>query len=193
MADRKLTAKQEAYKNARIAGSKPSAAYDIAYPTHKMSRNAVSKEAAKLEKDPRIAPIIKEKCKQATDSAVMTRQEALEKLSLSARVSITDVADFKLAQVGEDDKGLPVYQTVWEIKNSEDIAPEVAACIKSITITKTGPKLELHDQNSAIKQLSEMEGWNSATKHEHGGIGGGAIKTVTRVERVIVNATDTDS
>lgn len=161
---RKLTAKQEAYKNARIEGNKPSASYDIAYPDHKMSRKAVSKEAAKLEKDPRIAPAIKEKSKEATSSAVMTRQEALEKLSLSARVSITDVADFKLTQVGEDDNNEPVYQTVWVIKNSEDIAPEVAACIKSITITKTGPKLELHDQNAAIKQLSDMEGWNAPKK-----------------------------
>jgi len=161
---RKLTAKQEAYKNNRIAGMGVSESYRASYKADGMSDKAVSKEATKLEKDPRIAPAIKEKCKEATSSAVMTRQEALEKLSLSARVTITDVADFKLTQVGEDDSNAPVYQTVWVIKNSEDIAPEVAACIKSITITKTGPKLELHDQNAAIKQLSDMEGWNAPKK-----------------------------
>jgi phage terminase small subunit len=187
---RKLTSKQEAYKNSRIQGMGVSESYRASYKADGMSDKAVSKEATKLEKDPRIAPAIREKREEATSSAVMTRQEALEKLSLSARVSITDVAEFKVAQVGEDDNGLPVYQTVWEIKNSEDIAPEVAACIKSITITKTGPKLELHDQNSAIKQLSEMEGWNSATKHEHSGPGGKPI--VTRVERIIVSPSNTN-
>jgi phage terminase small subunit len=163
---RKLTSKQEAYKNARIAGADPSDAYDIAYPTHKMSRKAVSVAAQKLEKHPVISLAIEKSREKAETSAVMSRGEALEKLSLSARVSITDVADFKLAQVGEDADGNPVHQTTWVIKNSEDIAPEVAACIKSITITQTGPKLELHDQNSAIKQLADMQGWNAPKKTE---------------------------
>jgi phage terminase small subunit len=164
--DRKLTSKQESYKNARIEGNEPSAAYDIAYPTHKMSRNAVNVAAQKLERHPTISLLIQKARDKAETSAVMSREEALEKLSLSARVSITDVADFKLTQVGEDADGNPVHQTTWVIKNSEDIAPEVAACIKSITITQTGPKLELHDQNSAIKQLADMQGWNAPKKTE---------------------------
>jgi phage terminase small subunit len=82
---RKLTSKQEAYKNARIAGNEPSAAYDIAYPTHKMSRNAVSKEAAKLEKDPRIAPVIEEKRKEASEKALVTTQELVEMLLAEAK------------------------------------------------------------------------------------------------------------
>ncbi len=176
MTTRKLTAKQEKYKNNRILGIGPSAAYRDAYENTTMSDNAVSKEAAKLEKDPRIAPAIEEKLKEATTSAVMTRTEALERLSLSARVTITDVADFRLVQVGEDEDGDPVYQTVWTIKNSADIPPEIAACIKSVSITKTGPKLELHDQNSAIKQLSDMQGWNSAKKLEHLGPAGGPMQ-----------------
>jgi phage terminase small subunit len=131
-----------------------------------MGDKSVSSAAGKLEKDDRISTAINEAREKAEGSAVMSREEALEKLSLSARVSITDVADFKLTQVGEDADGNPVYQTTWVIKNSEDIAPEVAACIKSITITQTGPKLELHDQNSAIKQLADMQGWNAPKKTE---------------------------
>jgi phage terminase small subunit len=161
---RKLTSKQEAYKNARISGNGVNDSYDIAYPTHKMSRKVVSVAANKLEMDPRIAVAIQEARDNAENNAVMSREEALEKLSLSARVSITDVADFKLTEVGKDADGNAVHQTTWVIKNSEDIAPEVAACIKSITITQTGPKLELHDQNSAIKQLADMQGWNAPKK-----------------------------
>jgi phage terminase small subunit len=161
---RKLTSKQEAYKNNRIAGMGVSESYRAAYDCTVMSVKSVSAAAGKLEKDDRIAMAIKEAREKAEGSAVMSREEALEKLSLSARVSITDVADFKLTQVGKDADGNPVHQTTWVIKNSEDIAPEVAACIKSITITQTGPKLELHDQNSAIKQLADMQGWNAPKK-----------------------------
>jgi phage terminase small subunit len=82
---RKLTGKQEAYKNARIEGNKPSASYDIAYPDHKMSRNAVSKEAAKLEKDPRIAPVIDEKRREASEKALVTTQELVQMLLAEAK------------------------------------------------------------------------------------------------------------
>lgn len=34
----------------------------------------------------------------------------------------------------------------------------------------------------AIKQLSTMEGWDSATKHEHSGPDGGAIEVTTDIE-----------
>lgn len=161
---RKLTSKQEAYKNARISGMGVSESYRAAYACTVMSVKSVSAAAGKLEKDDRIAMAIKEAREKAENNAVMSREEALEKLSLSARVSITDVADFKLTEVGKDAEGNAVHQTTWVIKNSEDIAPEVAACIKSITITQTGPKLELHDQNSAIKQLADMQGWNAPKK-----------------------------
>jgi len=102
----------------------------------------------------------------ATTSAVMTREEALERLTLSARVRITDVCDFRNVQTGEDPDGDPVYQTVWTIKNSEDIPAEIAACIKSVAITNQGPKIELHDQTAATKQISDMQGWNAPKKTE---------------------------
>lgn len=53
---RKLTDKQEAYKNNRIEGMPVGKAYAAAYDTSNMSDNAASKEASKLEYDPRIAP-----------------------------------------------------------------------------------------------------------------------------------------
>ena len=34
----------------------------------------------------------------------------------------------------------------------------------------------------AIKQLSQMEGWDSATKHEHSGPDGGPIETTTDID-----------
>lgn len=100
----------------------------------------------------------------AAKGAVMSRQEALERLTRSARVTVLDVAEFSEDVIGEDDSGNPIVQTSWRIKNSNELTPEAAAAVKSITATKFGPKLEMHDSQSAIKQLADMEGWNSPTK-----------------------------
>lgn len=99
-------------------------------------------------------------------SSIMTREEALERLTKTARVAITDIAEFCEEVVGEDEDGNPVMRTQWRIKNSDEITPEAAAAIKSVTATKFGPKLEMHDPQGAIKQLSDMLGWNAPSKHE---------------------------
>jgi phage terminase small subunit len=102
----------------------------------------------------------------AQSDAVMTREEALSRLTKSAKITIKDVCDFKNVLVGEDDEGHPVYQTVWTIKNSEDIPDHIAASIKSVQITKSGPKIELYDSHGAIKQICEMQGWEAPKKQE---------------------------
>lgn len=181
---RKLTAKQEKYKNNRIKGMGVSDSYRNAYPGQKMSNKAISVAANKLEKDPRISLALDKAKEKAKSKAIMTREEALERLSISARIKITDVATFKLVNIGTDE--LPIMQTVWTIKDCEDIDPVVAACIKSITMTSKGPKLELYDANGAIKQLATMEGWDAAKKYEHTGKGGGPVDVAYRINFVPV-------
>jgi len=110
----------------------------------------------------------------ASDS-IMTKQEALERLSKTARATIHDICTFELKQVGENEDGNPVMQTVWEMKNSEDIDPIIAASIKSVTFTKTGPKIEMYDANGSIKILSDLQGWNAPRKQEITGKDGGAL------------------
>jgi phage terminase small subunit len=82
---RKLTSKQEAYKNARIAGKDPSDAYDIAYPTHKMSRNAVAVAAQKLEKHPIISLMISESREKAAEKALVTTEDVVRGLLIEAQ------------------------------------------------------------------------------------------------------------
>lgn len=113
---------------------------------------------------------------ETVKNGIMTREEALERLSVAARIRITDVCEFEDKQIGEDENGDPVMQTVWVTKNSKDIDPDVAACIKSVTVTRNGPKIELHDQLAALKQLAEMQGWNAAQKHQVTGEDGGPIE-----------------
>lgn len=100
---------------------------------------------------------------ESLNKAIMTREEALERLSLHARIKITDICTFKYVEFTDED-GNEYLNTIWEMKNAEDIDPDIAACIKSVTFTKSGPKIELYDANGSIKLLSDMQGWNAATQ-----------------------------
>ena len=100
----------------------------------------------------------------AVNDAIMSRDEAMKILSNNARVKISDIATFSYAQLGEDEDGNPIMGSVWKMKDSDEIDPDVMSCIKSVTMTKSGPKIELHDQQGAIKQLSSMQGWDAPTQ-----------------------------
>ena len=84
---RKLTAKQEAYKNNRIKGMGVSESYRAAYDAEGMSDNALSKEASKLEHDPRIAPEIEAKRKEATERALVTVEDVVKGLLIEAQTN----------------------------------------------------------------------------------------------------------
>ena len=113
----------------------------------------------------------------ATTSAIMTREEAMLILTNQARTNVSDIADFRKVRVGEDEEGEAVYQTVWDLKNSDELTPEQSASIMEVSAGKDGLKFKMHDQKAAIKQLSDMEGWNAAQRVEHTGKDGDAIKT----------------
>lgn len=117
--------------------------------------------------------------------SILTRDEALSILSNNARVSMTDVADYAFQKVGEDAEGNPIMMTVWTMKDSKDIDPAIISCIKSVTMTKQGPKIELHDQHGAIKQLSALQGWEAPRRTELSGKDGGDI-VITQIERKII-------
>lgn len=82
---RKLTDKQEAYKNNRIAGMGVSASYNAAYPDQKMNRTAVSVAANKLEHDPRISLGIAEAKKAVAESVLVTVQDVVNGLLVEAQ------------------------------------------------------------------------------------------------------------
>lgn len=125
----------------------------------------------------------------AAFKAVLTKQEAMQRLTVAAKVTMKDVCDFRQVKIGEDAEGEPVFQTVWTIKNAEDIPDHIAACIKSVTVTKQGPKIELYDSNGSIKLLSEMQGWNAPKKSEITGKDGQALQLKADVDAPeVVNA-----
>ncbi len=130
---------------------------------------------ARMLGDAKVRPFLSSMKAATVSEAIMSREEAMERLTKAARITITDIAEFGERQVGEDDDGQPIKETVWRIKNSDELTPEAAAAIKSVTATKFGPKLELHDPHAAIKQLADMSGWQAPSKHELSGPGGSAI------------------
>lgn len=107
---------------------------------------------------------------------IMTKQEALERLSKSARATIHDICTFSFERIGEDESGNPIMQTVWQMKHTDEIDPVVAASIKSVTFTKNGPKIEMYDSNGSIKILSDLQGWNAPRRTELTGAEGGALQ-----------------
>lgn len=137
--------------------------------------------ASTMFKNVRVANFYNSFMDDAVNSSIMEREEALEILSTNARVKMTDVADYRFVEVGKDKDGHAIMQTVWEMKDSKDIDPALISCIKSVTMTKQGPKIELHDQQGAIKQLSTMQGWDAAKKTELTGKDGTALAIKTDV------------
>ena len=60
-------------------------------------------------------------------------------------------------------------------RSARDIPPHLRRMIKSIQLTKTGPKFELIDQSKAMDMLVKMIGGYAAEKHEHFGPGGSPL------------------
>jgi phage terminase small subunit len=109
----------------------------------------------------------------------MTRIEALERLSKMGRTSLTDIAEFRNCQIGEDEDGQPVYQASWSFKDSALQDAGAMAAVAELTTGKEGIKLKMHDPKVAIKQLGEMQGWEAPKKTELTGKDGAPIKTET--------------
>jgi len=105
----------------------------------------------------------------ATENAALTKERAVQMLETMANVTIKDFYDFKKVCVDHDEAGEPVYASQWIIKNPEDMSDDVARCIKSYKIGKNGPELEIYSSDGALKQLSNMNGWEAPKKQELSG------------------------
>tara|TARA_R110001606_G_scaffold217447_1_gene365329 strand:- start:1917 stop:2486 length:570 start_codon:yes stop_codon:yes gene_type:complete len=156
-----LTSLQILFVNGLVKGLTQRQAYIQAGGTAK-SQNSQDSSAATMLSVVKVKAYYDALMETESFTAVMTREEALQRLTVSAKVSITDVCDFTSRQVGEDEYGEPVYQTAWEMKDSKDIPSHIAACIKSVTAGRAGLKIELYDSMNSIKLLSEMQRWKEA-------------------------------
>lgn len=176
MASKKLTAEQQQLFDALTPLQKKFVTYLL---KGKNQTDAYKKAGGKAKGDNlrKAAHVIATNCDveafiksvqgEIIDEAIMTREEALRRLSKMGRTSLTDIADFSNSQIGEDEEGRPVYQASWSFKDSAMQSPDAMSAIAELTTGKDGIKLKMHDPKAAIKQLAEMEGWQAPEKHEH--------------------------
>ncbi len=171
----KLTPKQERFCLEYLKCGNASEAYRLAYNTEKMKPESVNRKAKELIDNGKIAARLAELNSKAVTDAVMTRQEALERLSRFARTDLADLVEFGSYEMGEDETGRPIIQAAWKIRDSVLQDPEKLAAIAELAATKDGIKIKTHSPLQAIQQLAKMQGWESAQKHELSGPGGTPI------------------
>lgn len=164
-----LTPKQEKFCHAYLKAGNASEAYRLAYDAEKMKPETINRTAKELLDNPKIAARLAELNKMAVTDAVMTRQEALERLSRFARTDLADLVEFGQYELGDVD-GAPVIQATWKIKDSVLQDPDKMSSISELSATKEGIKIKTHSPLSAIQQLAKMQGWESATKHDDGDV-----------------------
>lgn len=102
--------------------------------------------------------------------AIMTRQEALERLSEMARGKLSSIISFSRENFGTGDK--PDMRTAWDLTAEFVADPSLADNIAKMSNGLQGPKIEMYSAVGAIKQLSTMLGWNAAQKVDHTSVDG---------------------
>lgn len=171
-----LTKLQQRFVTNLLEGKNQTEAYKASGGKAKTDDTARA-QASRMKTFDNVQAFLKSVQYEAVNEAIMTYEEAMERLSVMGRTSIADLATFGTQVVGEDDDGNPVAQSVWSFKNASELKPEQMAAISELTAGKDGLKIKLHDPKAAIKQLAEMRGWEAPKKTELSGPNGGAIQT----------------
>ncbi len=163
----KLTPKQEKFCLVYLKTGNASEAYRQAYDTSNMKPESVNRKAKDVLDNVKITSRLVELNEIAVTDAVMTRQEALERLTNFARTDLSGLVEFGTFEVGHDGRGNPVIQSVWKIKDSVLQDHAKMAAIAELTAGRDGIKIKTHSPLQAIQQLAKMQGWEAAAKIDH--------------------------
>lgn len=127
------------------------------------SDSAARASSCEILANPNVSAFMDSVLQPRVASAIMTREEALERLTMVARSGMRAMAKFREIDVEAAD-GETAKQAVWSFKNSDEMDPEMLDAIQELNATKDGLKIKLHDFKAAIKQLSDMQGWEAPKK-----------------------------
>jgi phage terminase small subunit len=97
------------------------------------TENTQKSSASEILTNPDVMAFITSLNESAVKSSVMSREEAMNILSSMARTTIRDVAKFRKVEVGADDNGEPVHQSVWELKDEDEIDGEAIGSISELS------------------------------------------------------------
>lgn len=122
--------------------------------------------ASEILNNPKVKLFLSAIKEEAINNAIMSRQEMMERLTSLSRVSINDLIDWGVYSTTDAD-GNEVKQSVWTVKESASQDDVAMASIAELSASKDGIKIKQHSPLAAMKQLSELAGYNSAQKHDH--------------------------
>jgi len=144
---------------------------DAYYAGKGKAKNRASAESivSRMLRNAKVKKFLDSMSQEAVSSAVMTRQEMLERLSNLSRVNMSDLIEWSVSE-SKDDEGNPTEQTIWAIKESAQQDPNAMASIAEVTAGKEGFKIKQHSPLAAMKQLADMEGYNKPQKIEQSGV-----------------------
>jgi phage terminase small subunit len=155
-----LTQKQEAFALAYFETGNASEAYRRSYNAENMSPNVIHNKASALMAKGDVRVRIEQLRAKAETASVMSRQEALERLSTFARTDISDLVEFGAYELGQDDDGKPIVQAAWKIRDSVLQDPKKLAAISELSAGRDGIKIKTHSPLQAIQQLAKLQGWD---------------------------------
>jgi len=159
-----LTALQQRVATNVLAGMTQRQAYRLAGGTADSDESADSAASTMLSNE-KVAAFMDAMKEEAVSEAIMTRKEALEKLSTLARTDLKDLVDFGSYELGTDaESGNPIIQATWKVKPQALQDPKQMAAISELTAGRDGIKIKTHSPLDAIKQLAKMQGWETAQK-----------------------------
>ena len=155
-----LTQKQEAFALAYFETGNASEAYRRSYNAENMSPNVIHNKASALMAKGDVRVRIEQLRAKAETASVMSRQEALERLSTFARTDLSDLVEFGAYELGQDDGGKPIVQAAWKIRDSVLQDPKKLAAISELSAGRDGIKIKTHSPLQAIQQLAKLQGWD---------------------------------
>lgn len=116
--------------------------------------------------NPKVVSFIDAMKEVAVNNAIMSREEMMERLTSMSRTSMSDLIDWSVHSV-TDANGELAKQSVWSVKESAMQDPVAMASIAELTAGKEGIKIKQHSPLAAMKQLSDLAGYNEASKVDH--------------------------
>lgn len=164
---RALTIFQKRLATALLSGVRDLEAYRTAQPGGKGSDQSARVIVTRTRAHPKVKAYLDAMEESFVSDAIMTKQEAMLKLSVLGRGSFASMCDFQTVSIALDEDGNDVLQSVWKIKDAALLDPAQLACISELSATGQGLKMKIHSPVQAIQQLAAMAGWQKATKVDH--------------------------
>lgn len=172
-----LIDREKGFAMAMLSGLTGIQAFRAADPHSTCSNKSASVYASQIKRVPRFVAFMNSVHAGMLSEAVMTREEALERLSDIARSSLRQVVDISRANFGTDEE--PDMRVVWDLSQELIEDPTLLDSIAEIQQGLQGPKIKMYSATQAIQQMSDICGWKAPTKLDHTSVDGSMTPAAT--------------